>query len=48
MDKKIIIQSNNKKPRTGAFEVEIDGVLVFSKFKTSIFPTSENVNSWFD
>ena len=41
------ITGNRSHPRSGAFEVEIDGELVFSKFKTSNFPTQEEIKNWF-
>ena len=41
------ITGNSSNPRSGAFEVEIDKKLIFSKFKTSNFPTKEEVENWF-
>ena len=38
---------NTKTPRNGAFEVTIDGKLVYSKFQTGNFPKSEDISSWF-
>ncbi|NOZ07269.1 MAG: SelT/SelW/SelH family protein [FCB group bacterium] len=40
------IQGNPSPPRTGAFEVTIDGKLVFSKFQTNRFPTDDEVMKW--
>ena len=42
-----IIQGNNNPPRSGAFEIKLDGTLVYSKFKTSKFPTEEEIKSFF-
>ena len=33
------IEGNKKNPRTGSFEIMIDGNLVYSKFKTHSFPS---------
>ena len=41
------ISGNDNPPRSGAFEVEINKELVFSKFSTGNFPTKELINSWF-
>ena len=41
------ICGNKSSPRSGAFEVEINKKLVFSKFQTSKFPTESEVKSWF-
>ena len=38
---------NKSYPRSGAFEVEINGKLVFSKFETSNFPTDKDIENWF-
>ena len=38
---------NTNAPRNGAFEVTIDGKLVYSKFQTGNFPKSEDISSWF-
>ena len=32
--------------RTGSFEVEIDGKLVFSKLKKGRFPMDEEIEKW--
>ncbi len=42
-----IINGNTSPPRNGAFEVTIDGKLVYSKFQTGNFPKSEDISSWF-
>jgi len=41
------IHGNDKTPRNGAFEVTIDGKLVYSKFSTGNFPQAEDISSWF-
>ena len=40
------ISSNENGHRTGAFEVTINGALVFSKFDTSRFPAEDEIKSW--
>jgi|TARA_B100001540_G_C15810021_1_gene644031 selT/selW/selH-like putative selenoprotein len=40
------ISGNRAYPRSGAFEVEVDGKLVYSKFKTSNFPTISDIKKW--
>jgi len=40
------IEGNNIDPRSGAFEIEIDGKLVYSKFETSKFPTEEEIKNF--
>ena len=42
-----IIKGNIQQPRNGAFEVTIDGTLVYSKFKTGNFPNVKEIKSWF-
>ena len=37
------ISSNKDYPRPGAFEIEIDGKIVYSKLKTYQFPTEEDI-----
>ena len=37
------IYGNKKEPRTGAFEVTLNGKLIYSKFETNSFPTKEEV-----
>ena len=41
------VSGNTKPPRSGAFEVTIDGKLVYSKFQTGTFPKKDDINSWF-
>lgn len=41
------VTGNSTPPRTGAFEVKIDGKEVYSKFKTGSFPDKDKVLSWF-
>ncbi len=38
------ISSNREYPRSGAFEIEIDGEIIYSKLKTNNFPTEEDIN----
>jgi len=42
------IEGNAQTPRSGAFEVTIDGKLVYSKFQTGNFPKSKDISSWFN
>ena len=42
------IDGNAQTPRSGAFEVTIDGKLVYSKFQTGNFPKSKDISSWFN
>jgi len=42
-----IIKGNSKPPRSGAFEISINGKLVFSKFEKGNFPTIDDIESWF-
>ena len=37
------ISSNIDYPRSGAFEIEVDGKIVYSKLKTHRFPTEEDI-----
>ena len=41
-----IIDGNKSAPRTGAFEVELNGKIVFSKFQSGKFPTKSEIKSW--
>lgn len=41
------ITGNKSAPRSGAFEIEIDGKLVYSRFKTSKFPTEDEIKYFF-
>ena len=43
----IKVEGNSKPPRSGAFEVTLDGKLVYSKFQTGNFPNSKEITSWF-
>ena len=38
------ISSNRDYPRSGSFEIEVDGKIVYSKLKTYRFPTEEDIN----
>ena len=40
------VKGNSKPPRSGAFEVTINGKLIYSKFQTGEFPNSEDISSW--
>ena len=42
----IIIDGNRSTPRTGSFEVELNGEIVFSKFQSGEFPTKSEIESW--
>ena len=42
------IVSNEISPRTGSFEITIDGELVYSKFKTNIFPSKSEIKRFFN
>ena len=42
-----IIDGNKNTPRTGSFEVEFDGKIVFSKFQTGKFPSESEIKLWF-
>ena len=41
------IHGNISPPRSGAFEVTINGTLAYSKFKTGDFPNAKDIKSWF-
>lgn len=43
----IEIKGNESSPRSGSFEVSVNNILVYSKFKTGVFPTVEEIKSWF-
>ena len=43
----IIIDGNKNSPRTGSFEIELNGKIVFSKFQTGKFPSKSEIKSWF-
>ena len=40
-----IIAGNESPPRTGAFEILLDGKLVYSKFETDTFPKQNELES---
>lgn len=40
----VIISSNQKAPRSGAFEITIHGKVVYSKFSTNKFPNRKILN----
>ena len=42
----MMFESNVWNGRTGSFEVEIDGKLVFSKLKEDRFPTETEMEAW--
>ena len=46
-DPNILIEGNKHTPRSGSFEVEIDGNIIFSKLKTGKFPSKSDIESWF-
>ena len=41
------IEGNRNTPRTGSFEVELDGKVIFSKFQLGKFPSETDIASWF-
>ncbi len=41
------VTGNSNPPRSGAFEVTIDGELIYSKFQTGSFPKEKDIASWF-
>jgi selT/selW/selH-like putative selenoprotein len=41
------VEGNAKTPRSGAFEITIDGKLVYSKFQMGSFPKAADISSWF-
>ncbi len=41
------VTGNSKPPRNGAFEVTLDGKLVYSKFQTGNFPNAGDIKNWF-
>jgi selT/selW/selH-like putative selenoprotein len=43
----MVIEGNMSTPRTGSFEVKLDGKSVFSKFKSGRFPTKDEIKRWF-
>ena len=43
---KVQIEGNNFPPRSGAFEVIINGKLIFSKFESGVFPDDLTIKKW--
>ena len=41
------VTGNSKPPRSGAFEITLDGMLVYSKLQTGNFPKANDISSWF-
>ncbi len=41
------ISFNNSEPRTGSFEVTINGKMIFSKLQNGRFPSESEICSWF-
>ena len=41
-----IIDGNRSAPRTGSFEVELNGEIIFSKFQSGKFPSETEIKSW--
>ena len=44
LNSNIDIKGNTIEPRTGSFEVKIDGKIVFSKLKRKVFPSNLKIN----
>ena len=42
----IIIKGNENPPRSGSFEVTINGKLIYSKFRSKTFPNIEQIKNW--
>jgi|TARA_B110000438_G_C15159233_1_gene371028 selT/selW/selH-like putative selenoprotein len=47
VNSKDVVEGNRRTPRTGSFEVELDGKIIFSKFQLDRFPTEAEIKSWF-
>jgi len=47
IDSAIDVSGNESKPRSGSFEVIVNGKLLFSKFKMGRFPNDAEIYSWF-
>ena len=45
LHQKYNVISNRSYPRSGAFEIEINGKIVFSKFETNSFPSKEDIKT---
>ena len=43
----IDVTGNTEPPRSGAFEILLEGKLIYSKFKTGDFPDTRTIKSWF-
>ena len=43
-----IIEGNKDEPRSGAFEISLNGNLVYSKFSTNSFPSKEELKKLLD
>ena len=41
------VKGNDTAPRSGAFEVTLNQKVLFSKFDTGKFPTTEDIKNWF-
>ena len=41
-----IIDGNRIAPRTGSFEVELNGEIIFSKLQSGQFPSETEIESW--
>ena len=41
-----IIDGNRIAPRTGSFEVELNGEIIFSKLQSGKFPSETEIESW--
>ena len=42
----VIIIGNENAPRSGAFEITVDGKLVYSRFETRSFPSKNEIESF--
>mgnify|MGYP002848758472 CR=1 FL=1 len=45
---KAIIEGNKDEPRSGAFEITLNGNLIYSKFSTNSFPSKEKLKELLD
>ena len=39
------IEGNNNAPRSGAFEITLDGKVIYSKFDTNEFPSKNDIKN---
>ena len=46
INRNIEVIGNPSPPRSGAFEVKKDNILVFSKFETGRFPNERQIRTW--